>query len=250
MKTRFVLPAALLALVAACTKTKTLPVPARGENRMLSYTITSVPDGAAPVIGAIDDTDSTITVYISAYYGLTAMTPEITVPEGATVSPASGTTVTNLLSMMRKDSTITYMVTAKNGSKKSYTLHVRSLQPKTVVNEISTSIDNPKSVTIYPKYGANGYGSVALKGSNFITKNRSILTSMTFTDSANNVIDVPYAGEGSEGSLTSIAVNYRISPTNTEFVNKLVNNAIYYVTFYNYGEEIKLKYPIRFRISN
>lgn len=250
MKTKFVLPAAVLMLVVACTKTKILPVPAQGENRVLSYTINSVPDGVAPVVGAVDDSDSTITVYISAYYGLTVMTPEITVPEGATVSPVSGTTVTNLLSMMRKDSTITYLVTAKNGSKKNYTLHVRSLQPKTVVNEISTSVDNPKSVTIYPKYGANGYGSVALKGSNFITANRSVLTRMTFTDSANNILDVPYMNEGASSTLTSTAVNYRISPTNTDFVNKLVNNAIYYVTFYNYGQEIKLKYPIRFRISN
>ncbi len=249
MKITFVLSAAVLALVA-CTKTETLPVPAQGENRMLSYTITSVPDGVAPVVGAIDEADSTITVYLSSWYGLIAMTPQITVPEGATVSPASGTTVTNLLSMMRKDSTITYIVTAKDGSKKNYTLHVRSLQPKTKIDEISTSVDNPKAVTIYPKYGANGYGIVALKGSNFLTTNRAVLTRMTFTDSANNVIDVPYAGEGAESSLKSTAVNYRIYPTNTEFVDKLVSNALYYVTFYNYGEEIKLQYPIRFRISN
>lgn len=250
MKLTFVLLAAVLSLVAACTKTETLPVPAQDENRMLSYTITSVPEGVAPVVGAIDEADSTITVYLSAWYGLTVMTPQITVPEGATVSPASGTTVTNLLSMMRKDSTITYLVTAKDGSKKNYTLHVRSLQPKTKIDEISTSADNPKSITIYPKYGANGYGVVALKGSNFITKNRTELTRMTFTDSANNIIEVPYAGEGSEATLKSNAVNYRISPTNTEFVDKLVSNALYYVTFYNYGEEIKLQYPIRFRISN
>jgi hypothetical protein len=250
MKIRPVLSVTLLALVAACTKTETLPVPGRDENRMLSYTITSVPDGVAPVIGAIDDADSTITVYLSSYYGLIAMTPQIAVPAGATVSPASGTTVTNLLSMMRKDSTIAYMVTAKNGTQKRYTLHVRSLQPKTKIDEISTSVDNPKAVTIYPKYGPSGYGAVALKGSNFIIPSRSVLTRMTFTDSINNVIDIPYGGEGAESSLTSTAVSYRISPVNTELVNKLVNNAVYYVTFYNYGEEIKLKYPIRFRISN
>lgn len=251
MKIGIVLSATLLALVAACTKTETLPVPGRGENRMLSYTITSVPDGVAPVIGAIDDADSTITVYLSSWYGLTAMTPQINVPAGATVSPASGATVTNLLSMMRKDSTITYLVTAKDGSKKNYTLHVRSLQPQTKIDEISTSVDNPKLVTIYPKYGANGYGVVALKGSNFLTANRSTLTRMTFTDSANNIIDIPYTGEGvSETALTPTALSYRIYPTNTDLLNKLVNNAVYYVTFYNYGEQIKLKYPIRFRISN
>ena len=71
-------------------------------NRMLEYKIGSVPFGEEPLYGAIDDYDSTITVYLPEKYGLLVYTPELTLPEGATVSPASGTTVTNLLAMMRK----------------------------------------------------------------------------------------------------------------------------------------------------
>lgn len=250
MTMKLVLLASVLALTAACTKRETLPVPERAGTRIVSYTINSVPEGVAPVIGAVDEADSSITVYLSAYYGLTAMTPEITVPAGSTISPASGTTVTNLLAMMRKDSTIAYLVTAKDGSKKNYTLHVRSLQPTTKIDEISTSVESPKVITIYPKYGANGYGVVALKGNNFIVANRATLTRVTFTDSANNVIDVPYTSEGAETSLTPAVLNYRIYPSSTAFVGKLVNNAVYYVTVYNYGQVVKLKYPIRFRISN
>lgn len=248
MKTKFLLSAIILTMLAACTKTEMLPVPGLSQNRMLEYKIVSVPDGEQPLYGAIDETDSTITVYLTEKYGLLAMTPEIALPEGAKVSPESGTTVINLLSMMRKDSTITYTVTAANGSVRNYTLHVKPWQ-KTIVKEFTTNPENPFILGIYPAYGGWGYGQLTFKGDNFITKNRMETVAVSLVSKEGKEISIPFAPEGiGEAYLVPTTTLVRLYPTQTEIINQLVDGELYHVILYNYGDVVRLKNPIRFRI--
>ncbi|MGC4232642.1 MAG: hypothetical protein QM594_06640 [Niabella sp.] len=248
MKTRFLLSAIILTLLAACTKTEIVPVPELPQNRMLEYKIVSVPNGEDPIYGAIDEADSTITVYLSEKHALLAMTPEITLPEGAKVSPESGTTVINLLSMMRKDSTISYKVTAADGATRNYTLHVKPWQ-KTIVKEFTTNPDNPFILGIYPAYGGWGYGELKFTGDNFIIKNRVETIAVSLVSKEGREISIPFGSEGvGEANLVPTTTLVRLYPTQTEIIDQLVDGELYHVILYNYGDVVRLKNPIRFRI--
>lgn len=132
--------ACFILLLAACTKTVTNPYPEQSKSRILSYKIVN---SATPIIGVVDDNDHTITVYLSPTTYLTLLEPQITVSEGATVTPVSGTLIENMLEYFTKGRTIQYTVTGTDKTTTTYTLKIISQQPELAFEEITTDPANP-----------------------------------------------------------------------------------------------------------
>lgn len=138
---RFIfLIAGALWLLAACTKTTVNPYPQQSQSRILGYRIVNA---STPITGVVDENDHTITVYLSPTMFLTILEPQITVSEGASVSPASGTFIENLTDYFAKGRTIQYTVTGKDKSVSTYTLHIISQQPPLSFEEVTTDPANP-----------------------------------------------------------------------------------------------------------
>lgn len=137
---RFVFLAGFLWLLTACTKTTTNPYPSPSQSRILSYKIVNT---NTPITGVVDDNDHTITVYLGPTLFLSILEPQITVPEGASISPASGSFIENLADYFAKGRTIQYTVTGKDKSVSTYTLHIISQQPPLSFEEVTTDPANP-----------------------------------------------------------------------------------------------------------
>ncbi|MCW3463112.1 hypothetical protein [Chitinophaga nivalis] len=143
-----ILAVAFCILVLGACK-KTTDAPALPENRILEFAVTNVQDG--PLLGAVNDKNATITLYVPYYSGLLSLLPEIKVPAGATVTPASNTLVENWPLKAAMDSAITYTVRAKDGSSYTYQLIINGQQPDIQANEFSEKSDAPVVLTHYPK---------------------------------------------------------------------------------------------------
>ncbi|MFD2556493.1 hypothetical protein [Sphingobacterium tabacisoli] len=66
--------------ITSCTKTELVPLEEKTSNRILEYKVTN---DAQPLSGAIDDVNSTITLYIPYYSGIDVIVPEIKIETGA-----------------------------------------------------------------------------------------------------------------------------------------------------------------------
>lgn len=71
--------------VFSCTKTELVPLEEKISNRILEY---KVINDAQPLSGAIDDVNSTITIYIPYYSGIDVVVPEIKIETGAVLVDA------------------------------------------------------------------------------------------------------------------------------------------------------------------
>ncbi len=107
--------------------------PEKKENAIKSFKIESV-------VGDIDEENKTISLKVSKSSDLTALTPEISVSDNATVLPASGETV---------DFTdpVTYTVTAENGETQEYTVTVTK-SSGTSGSSGGVSTQKPKDITV------------------------------------------------------------------------------------------------------
>ncbi|NII25934.1 hypothetical protein HB364_12635 [Pseudoflavitalea sp. X16] len=132
--------AGFLWLLTACTKTTTNPYPPQSQSRILSYKIVNT---TTPITGVVDDNDHTITVYLGPTLFLSILEPQITVSEGASISPASGTFIENLADYFAKGRTIQYTVTGKDKSVSTYSLHIISQQPPLSFQEVTTDPADP-----------------------------------------------------------------------------------------------------------
>jgi hypothetical protein len=229
--------------ITSCTKTDLIAKP-EAQNRILSYKI-SAPAGEQPVLGVVDDHDSTITVYLPAYFYLSVLLPEITVSEGASVSPASNTVVENLLPLMQTGETISYTVTGKDGSKRTYRVHIISQQLPTIVNELTTNVSIPTTYTMAAASTASI--SMTITGQNFIIPNRLALIKVVLTDEAGNKISMPVttSGQADEYLSTNNFNCYLSRSTHPELVAQLAADGLYQVTVYNYAQAVTLKNKIR-----
>ncbi|WP_089892492.1 hypothetical protein [Chitinophaga arvensicola] len=131
------------ALLHACKKTE--DAPPLPENRILQFAVTNAADG--PVQGVINHKDATIVLYIPYYTALLSLQPEIKIPAGATVTPASNTFIQNWAVKQAMDSAMTYTVKAKDGSTANYKLRIDGQQPEITVNEITTDPAKPFTLT-------------------------------------------------------------------------------------------------------
>jgi len=210
----------LLSLAYACTKTATITPPAPAGNRIISYKITNVQGD--PLYGAVNDTDSSITVYLPYYLYLTILAPEIQISEGARVEPATGSFIENLPDLFTAGRDIRYTVTGKDSSKFTYKLHIEVQQPRLSLTELSPDATTP---AVYFT------GSTAeLTGNNFIVNNT--LTKVSLVDKT-----------GKETS-TDQAYLYVSGPSQLYFAIPTVPAGQYYVKIYSYSQWAVTNYPI------
>lgn len=77
---KFILWGIVSTTAISCTKTEVVPLAEKTNNRILQYNVTN---DAQPLSGAIDEVNSTITIYIPYYSGIDVIVPEIKVETGA-----------------------------------------------------------------------------------------------------------------------------------------------------------------------
>ncbi|PWV48225.1 hypothetical protein [Chitinophaga sp. S165] len=196
MKIKYLLLLAIpaLTLAAACKKTETIEAPAQANNRILSFKVTNVPDEA--VYGAVNDEQGTITVILPYYYYLTTIQPEIAVPEGATVSPASGVLIDSITKKMTEGTKIEYVVTAKDGSKATYKLLLTTQQPAITLDELSTDPANP-TVLYHSKPATFEFNFFEVTGKNFIPQQEllGIFSTISYLNEQGNVVYTAVNGD-------------------------------------------------------
>lgn len=156
LKYVFLLVFSGLFLVGGCTKTEDLPP--LSQSRMLSF---KVPTADGDIIGAIDESDQTITVYVPFYHQFAVIDPEITLSEGARLEEES-------LPVDVLAEEVRYTVIGNDGSKTTYRLiiHLQQITPFTLLE--------PSTEALIAKWEI-GYGSVSIRA-NFNTTDPSIIS--------------------------------------------------------------------------
>jgi len=139
--------------LSACKKTENLPpLP---NNKIVAYRV-PVADGT--ILGAIDESDKTITVYLPFYYQLDVIDPEISLAEGARLQEEVGPVAV-------LDDAVSYTVIGADNSTATYKLHIvlQQIAPL-VIQEVSSETN-----TVVWGIGAN---TLQLRG-NFNTNDAS-----------------------------------------------------------------------------
>lgn len=230
-----ILSLALLALglLAACTDTETVEPPAPLANRILTYEVANTADR---LYGAVNDQDSTIKVYLPYFYYLTVLEGNVTVSEGATVTPASGTLLRNVPAIAKGDTTVYYNVTAADGSSNRYRLLVDTRQPALVVDELTTDPETPAAFYSSVMYkGTPIYSGLMLTGKNlFKTAQGNVLAKVTFI-----------ADDGTEIPALDVASNESISLMVTLPLNTDLPNGLYTIRVDCYSQSVTLKNPVQ-----
>lgn len=238
---------AMLATLPACTKTETVPyLPATG-NQLLEYKIVNVQGN--PIYGAINQADTIVTVYLPFYLQLTSLEPAIKVSEGATVTPASGTMIENLLEVFRTGRTIRYEVKSKDGKIKSYKLDIQVQQPAVTLEEVSKEADKPNEYVIDMKKDYDSF-SFSVNGTGFASSQEMI--SAVLVDEANkeygplpmstfNTTDLTY--------LNFVVTKYKPGQS-SEILATLPATGLYRVRVYSYAKVATTQNPIRITLLN
>jgi hypothetical protein len=235
MKIKHLLLLALPAmmLTAACTETETIEVPAQASNRILSYKITNVPD--EPVYGAVNDDKGTITVILPYYYYLTVIQPEITVSEGATVSPASGVLIDSITKKLAEGTNIEYIVTGKDGSKATYKLLLTTQQPDITLDELSPDPANP-TVLYHSKPATFEFNFFDITGKNFIPQQEllGIFSTISYLNEQGNVVYTAVNGD-----------NYTTRIGATVPSAEQVPEGVYRIRVTSYTRSATMKNPVK-----
>jgi hypothetical protein len=227
---------ACMSFLVACTETETVDPPAQRANRILTYTVVNTPD---PIHGVVNDLDSTITVYVPYYYYLNLLQADIAVSGGATVTPASGTLIEDLVGIMRGDTTLRYTVTASDGSKAVYKLVINPQQPALTVEELTTDAASPaefnSSFLYMGKYEI--YSNLQLTGANFFkSADGSVLSDVTFISE-----------EGTEIPALAVSSNEASSLTVVIPFNDSIPDGLYYIRVDCYSQSVTLQHPVRIK---
>lgn len=106
-------------------------ITARADNRIVEYKVENFTD--LDIKGAIDDEKKTITIYLPHYSRLEFLETAISLPQGASISPAA-----DVLVPVFPTTPFKYTVTGKSGQKAEYTVKVVVQQPEIILNELST----------------------------------------------------------------------------------------------------------------
>lgn len=236
-KTFHLLPACISMLLAvSCTKTDTIAPPELSQSRLLEYKIVNVQ--GSPIAGSISEADSSITVYLPAYLQLITLEPQLKVSEGATVTPASGTLVEDLLDVFQKGRDIRYTVTGKNGSKKTYTLHINVQQAPIVLTELSTA-DNIRNFNV--RATATNF-RITQKGTGF-NEVRSMMR-VALVDDAGTEYNLPLSTFALEDVFTLSLTVVRSTPEGAAILN-FTGSKNYKIRVYNYALQTTSQFPIK-----
>lgn len=234
----------LLCVLASCTKTETVAPPVEAQNRILSYKIVNVQ--GEPIYGSINDQNNMITVYLPFYKTLTVLDPEIEVSAGATVNPVSGTLIEDLLDVFRNGRSIKYEVTAKDGTKKTYTLQIDVQQPEVVLEELS-SADYTAEYTINT--------TIDFSMMNFTVRGTGLhedvdMMSVVLVDEAGEEYPPFGLGITNTGDIYSASVYLtwyaaEPGPGDKAILDKLPATGLYKIRVYSYAKVATMEYPIR-----
>jgi hypothetical protein len=223
-----------LGLLAACTDTETVEPPDLRTNRVLTYEVANIAD---PIYGAINDEDSTIKVYLPYFYYLNALEGNVTVSNGATVTPASGTLLRNVPAIVTGDTTVYYAVTAADGSTARYKLVVDTRQPELLIDELTTDPETPAAFYSSVLYNNSFpiYSSLMLTGENiFKTAQGNAVAKVTFI--AEDGTEIPAIDANSNESISLIVV----LPLDTD-----MPNGLYKIRVDCYSQSVTLENPIQ-----
>lgn len=223
-------------LTAACTKTDTIAPPELSQSRMLEYKVVNVQGD--PIVGTINDQDSSITVYLPFYLQLLTLEPEIKVSTGATISPASGTLIEDLLDVFQNGRDIKYLVTGKDGSKRTYTLNIRVQQPSIVLKELSTA-DNIRN---YNVRSSSPNLRIVLQGSGF-SENRQLMK-LELVDEAGTAYPVSIP-TNNFNDTQSININLSSSAEALAIFNSIETSKRFRIRVYSYAQQATTQYPIQ-----
>lgn len=225
------LPAMMLA--AACKDTETIEPPALASNRILSYKVTNVPD--EPVYGSVNEERKTITVILPYYYYLTSIQPDITVSEGATVSPASGVMIDSVTKKLMEGADIEYVVTGKDGSKATYKLLLATQQPDITLDELSPDPANP-TVLYHSRPATFEYNFFDITGKNFIPQQEllGIFSTISYLNEQGNVVYTAVNGD-----------NYTTRIGATVPSAEQVPEGLYRIRVTSYTRSATMKNPVR-----
>ncbi|RAJ06655.1 hypothetical protein LX64_01782 [Chitinophaga skermanii] len=230
----------------SCSKTTTIDPPALAQNRVLTYKIVNV--AGDPIQGIVNDRDSAITVYLPYYLQLTSIQPEITISEGASITPASGTLVEDLLKMFFSGTKIQYVVKAKDGAQRTYTLKIEAQQPPLVINELSPDAN---TITAYDFNMGDLYASlsITLHGSGFAASNDLIQADLL--DATGKAVFKFGLSTFNTNNLTMMGINIaRYNPTDYEALKALPATGLYKIRVYSYAKVVTLQHPIRLNLLN
>jgi hypothetical protein len=228
---------------AACKKTETIAPPAIPATQILEYTITNVPETEQPIRAVVNNEAASIMLYLPAYLQLPVLMPDIKLTEGASITPASGTQIDDLLNKMRKGEKIRYSVKGKDGAVKEYSLDIIPQQAPTVVDELSTDPANPRTYTLTTETYA--YFDIDFTGQNFIVENREEMMSVVLIDASGKELSPLPGGGVYHAYATHKAFRAQVIRSNTSYFNQLAADGLYKVKVCNYGQVVTLKNPIR-----
>lgn len=224
-------------LMAACTKTDTIAPPELSQSRMLEYKIVNVQGD--PIVGTINDQDSSITVYIPFYLQLLTLEPEIKASTGATISPASGTLIEDLLDVFQNGRDIKYLVTGKDGSRKTYTLNIQVQQPPIVLKELSTA-ENTRN---YNVRSSNPNLRITLQGSGF-SENRDLMK-LELVDEAGTAYPMGSIALNNFNDTQSLNITLSSSAEATAIFNSIETSKKFRIRVYSYAQQATTQYPIQ-----
>lgn len=218
--------------IASCTETETIAPPELASNRILEYKVVNTSE---TIYGAINEEEQMITVYLPYYYYLTILQAEVSISDGATIVPESGTYIENLVDVIKGDSTVVYTVTDTDGNAVDYQLQVETQQPELVVDELTTDPDNP---TVY-------YSSVVYMGYD-ITSTISLTGENMFSSTSNEYLaEVTFISEDGTEIPALLTVNNSTSQiVSTVPYNDNIPDGLYDIRVDIYGQSVTLEYPI------
>lgn len=249
MRRSLQLLAALLLAGSGCTKTEVVAPPAAAQNRILEYKIVNVQGD--PVYGAVNDTDSSITLHLPFYKQLTILEPEITLSEGATVKPATGTLIEDVPEVLRNGRDIKYTVTGKDGTVKTYTLKLAVQQPAMVVQELSTDAATPAEFTIEMAPQVVSSFSFNIIGEGF-SENLDLMKVMLVDAAGKEIPGVLDLSITNTNNLNSIGVFVSVyydaakqTYTIPDVLKNIPQTGLYRVRVYNYAKVATMQFPIR-----
>lgn len=237
---------AVFFMLPACTKTDIVPFTPETDNQLLEYKIVNVQ--GSPIYGAINQQDSSITVYLPFYLQLITLEPEMKVSDGATVTPVSGTMIEDLLDLFHKGREIKYNVKGKDGKVKTYTLHVQVQQPDLILQEVSTDAANPNTYSLNMNLDFDSF-SFGLDGAGFAADLDMIRVMLV--DEQNKEYGPLNISTFNTTDLTRLDFTViRYKEQSDPILAMLPAEGLYRIRVYSYAKVATTKNPIRINLLN
>lgn len=217
----------LLLLTGFTACKKTIEAPQLSNSKIVEY---AVPVSDSNILGVIDETDHTITVYLPFYYELNVIDPKIKLAAGATLKE------TPVPVDVLNDKT-TYTVTGADKTTTTYKLIIKIQQDSPLVLQEHSTADNIR------EYAVNDV-SFTVTGNFYTTDIQKIKTSLVSQKT------------GQETTLTTNPNSrmtrfgdgiYSLAPLD---VTPSVDTGLYYVKVNKLGLTAQTKYPVRIKYVN